>query len=475
MNDLVKLTARQAVGLLRQKQASPLELIDAALDRIAETGDAINALPTVCADRARDYAKRLMNSQPDDDAPPGQLYGLPIAIKDLKDVAGVRSTRGSPIYADHVPKKSDMLVTNIESKGGVVLAKSNTPEFGAGANTFNEVFGKTRNPWNTDLTCGGSSGGSGAALAAGQIWLATGSDFGGSLRIPASFCSVVGLRPTPGRVAHGPRSQPYGTLSVEGPMGRNVGDVALLLDTQSGSYSWDPLSLPAPHTSFVDSADSPIVPTRVAYTPDLGIATVDSRVAEVCRRAMSIFDGMGSHVDETTIDLGNADEVFQTLRGAQYVAGFKTLLDQHRDLLKDEVIWNIEHGLSLTPEDIGKAEVARGGIINRTAQFFETYDVLVCPTVLAPPFDVDIRYLTDVEGTELSTYIGWLFMTYALTLTGCPIISIPCGFTESGLPVGVQIMAPWKEEGFLISVASAFEQAVGISNSVPLDPRTAGI
>ncbi|MCH8310770.1 MAG: amidase, partial [Chloroflexi bacterium] len=335
------------------------------------------------------------------------------------------------------------------------------------------VFGKTRNPWNTDLTCGGSSGGSGAALAAGQIWLATGSDFGGSLRIPASFCSVVGLRPTPGRVAHGPRSQPYGTLSVEGPMGRNVGDVALLLDTQSGSYSWDPLSLQAPDKPFVDSADSPIVPTRVAYTPDLGIATVDSQVAEVCRRAMSIFDEMGSQVDETTIDLGNADEVFQTLRGAQYVAGFKTLLDQHRDLLKDEVIWNIEHGLSLTPLQIGQAEVARGGIINRTAQFFETYDVLVCPTVLAPPFDVDIRYLTEVEGTELSTYIGWLFMTYALTLTGCPIISVPCGFTESGLPVGIQIMAPWKEEGYLLSVASAFEQAVGISDSVPLDPRTA--
>jgi amidase len=472
LNDLVKLTARQAVDLLKNKKVSPLELIDAALERIDKADGAINALPTICADRARHHARKLMDTQPSDDSPRGQLYGLPVAIKDLKDVAGVRSTKGSPIYADHVPETSDRLVTNIESRGGVILAKSNTPEFGAGANTFNEVFGKTRNPWNTDLTCGGSSGGSGAALAAGEIWLATGSDFGGSLRIPASYCSVVGLRPTPGRVSHGPQAQPYGTLSVEGPMGRNVGDVALLLDTQSGSYSWEPQSLPAPHKSYVDSADSPIVPTRVAYTPDLGVATVDSSVAEVCRRATSIFENMGSQVDETTIDLGDADEVFQTLRGANYVAGFMPLLEQHRDLLKDEVIWNIEHGLSLTPLQIGQAEVARGGIINRTAQFFETYDVLVCPTVLAPPFDVDIRYLTEVEGTQLSTYIGWLFMTYALTLTGCPIISVPCGFTESGLPVGVQIMAPWKEEGYLISVASAFEQAVGISDSVPLDPRT---
>ena len=257
-------------------------------------------------------------------------------------------------------------------------------------------------------------------------------------------------------------------------MGRNVGDVALLLDTQSGSYSWDPLSLPAPHKSFVDSADSPIVPNRVAYTPDLGIATVDSSVTEVARRAISIFEGMGSRVDETTIELGDAEETFQNLRGAQYVAGMGPLMEKHRDLLKDEVIWNIEHGLSLTPRQIGEAEIARGGIINRTAQFFETYDVLVCPTVLAPPFDVDIRYLTEVEDSKLDTYIGWLLLTFALTLTGCPIISVPCGFTESGLPIGVQIMAPWKEEGYLLSVASAFEQAVGLNDRVPLDPRSSG-
>ena len=472
MNDVVKLTARQAVDLLKNKKVSPLELINAALERIEQTDGAINALPTICADRARHHAQRLMEMQSDNDTPRGQLHGLPVAIKDLKDVAGVRSTKGSPIYANHVPETSDRLVTNIESRGGVVLAKSNTPEFGAGANTFNEVFGKTRNPWNTDLTCGGSSGGSGAALAAGQIWLATGSDLGGSLRIPASFCSVVGLRPTPGRVAHGPRADPYGTLSVEGPMGRNVGDVALLLDAQSGSYKWDPLSLPSPETSFVDSADTPAVPARVAYTSNLGIATVDSSVVEVGRLAVSTFEGMGSRVDEATIDLGDAEDTFQTLRGTQYVAGVGRLLADHRDLLKDEVIWNIEHGLSLTSEQIGLAEVARGGIINRTARFFETYDVLVCPTVLTPPFDVDIRFLTEVEGVELPTYIGWLLMTFALTLTGCPIISVPCGFTESGLPVGVQIMAPWKEEAYLLSVASAFEQEVGISESVPLEPRT---
>ena len=207
MNDLVKLTARQAVAELKRGAVSPLELIDAALERIDETGGDVNALPTICADKARDYAARLPDLD-ESDTPRGYLHGLPIAIKDLKDVAGVRSTRGSPIFSDHVPDKSDLLVTNLESRGGIVLAKSNTPEFGAGANTFNEVFGKTRNPWDTSKTCGGSSGGSTTALASGQIWLASGSDFGGSLRIPASFCSVVGLRPTPGRVAHGPSAVP---------------------------------------------------------------------------------------------------------------------------------------------------------------------------------------------------------------------------------------------------------------------------
>lgn len=475
MNDLVKMTARQVVNLLQTKKVSSLELIDAALERIEDTDGIINALPTICPDRARVHAKNLDTNESANVDQPGYLHGLPLAIKDLKDVAGVRSTQGSPIFANHIPETSDILVTNIESKAGIVLAKSNTPEFGAGANTFNEVFGKTRNPWNTLLTCGGSSGGSAAALAAGQIWLATGSDFGGSLRIPASFCSVVGLRPTPGRVSHGPRSQPYGTLSVEGPMGRTVGDVALLLDAQAGSHASDPLSLPAPQKPFVESADTPIKPLRVAYTTDLGIATVDPEVSRICRNAMTIFTDMGSHVDEATVDLGDAETVFQSLRGAQFVSGFSTLFKQHRDLLKDEVIWNIEHGLALKSEDIAQAENARGGIINRTVRFFETYDVLVCPTVLTPPFDIDMRYLEEIEGTNLPTYISWLFMTFALTLTGCPIISVPCGFTESNLPVGIQIMAPWKKERYLLSVASAFEQAVDICNRVPIDPKTSSL
>ena len=471
MNDLVRLTARQAVDLLRRRSVSPTELIDAALQRIDETDGVLNGLPTLCPDRARKHAANLTDVHPDD-TPPGYLYGLPIAIKDLKDVATVRSTRGSPIYADHVPDESDLLVTILESKGGVVLAKSNTPEFGAGANTFNEVFGKTRNPWNTATTCGGSSGGSATALAAGQVWLASGSDLGGSLRIPASFCSIIGLRPTPGRVAHGPKPTPYATLSVEGPMGRTVGDVALMLDAQAGAYAADPLSIPAPETSFVQSVDNPTPPGRVAYSPDLGLAPVNSEVAAVCERALSHFRDIDAEVEMAAPDLGDAEWVFQTLRGAQFAGGMSGLLREYRSLLKDEIIWNIEHGMSLSTEEIGRAEVERGGIINRTARFFEKYDVLVCPTVVSPPFDVDIRYLTEIDGQSFPTYISWLILTFALTLTGCPVISVPCGFTESGLPVGIQIMAPWREEGYLLGVAALFEQAAGLSGLVPLEPRT---
>ena len=468
MNELMQLTAREAVDRLRRREVSPDDMIDAAMERIGETDGSLNALPTLCEERARDRASNL--APPDGQAPRGYLYGLPIAIKDLTDVADVRTTYGSPIFADHVPEKSDLLVQTLESRGGVVLAKSNTPEFGAGANTFNEVFGKTRNPWDTSKTCGGSSGGSATALAAGQVWLASGSDLGGSLRIPASFCSVVGLRPTPGRVATGPRSVPYGTLGVNGPMGRSVGDVALMLDAQAGAFRQDPLSIPEPDRAFTDWVDDPTPPKRIGYSPDLGLTGVDSEVADICRAALRHFADIGAEVEDASPDLGEAEWVFQTLRGATFVSSYRTLLQEHRAELKPEVIWNIEHGLSLSSDDIARAELERGAMINRTAEFFGEYDLLVCPTVLAPPFDVDTRYLSELDGVPFDTYVSWLILTFAITLLGCPAISVPCGFTKAGLPVGLQIVAPWREEGYLLGASALFEQAAGVS---PLTPRLA--
>jgi amidase len=471
MNDLVKLSARTMVDLLRKHEITPVEAVDAAIDRIAQVEGAVNALPTVAAERAHAHAWTLMKiGQPEGVPPRGYLYGLPVAIKDLKDVEGVRSTKGSPIFANHIPDKSDYLVENIEAHGGIVLAKSNTPEFGAGANTFNEVFGKTRNPWDTSKTCGGSSGGSAVALATGEVWLATGSDLGGSLRIPASFCSVVGMRPSPGRVPHGPKDIPFATLSVEGPMARTVGDLALFLDTQAHQAGIDPLSMPAPATSFVEAVDQPIAPGRIAYTPDLGIAPVDAEVASICAAAAKRFEQVGALIDEATIDFQDSEEIFQTLRAAQYAAQFDQLLKDHRDQLKPEVVWNVEKGQALTAAEINKAELARGALYNHTTAFFETYDLLVSPTVLVPPFDINERYVAEAGGRKFDNYVTWLMMSFALTLTACPSISVPCGFTSAGLPVGLQITAPRAGEAALLSAAVLLERELNLKPSMPIDP-----
>ncbi len=470
MNDLTRLPAREVLKLLIRREVSPLDLIDVALQRIEETDGSINALPTLCIERARDHAKRLITKKIDD-APRRYLYGLPIAVKDLTNVAGVRTTMGSPIYAENIPARSSYSVEMLEAKGAIVLAKSNTPEFGAGANTFNEVFGKTLNPWDTRTTCGGSSGGSAAALAAGQVWLATGSDLGGSLRIPASYCSVVGLRPSPGRVPQGPKDFPFWTLGVEGPMGRTVGDAALMLDAESGFHPEDPISYPPPMEPYVDSVDHPTPPGRVAFSPDLGIAPLDPEVKSICTRAAGLFETMGATVEEATIDLHDAEDIFQTLRAAQFAASMAPLLRDHREQLKPEIVWNIEKGLSLTPEQVSMAERARGALIRRTTEFFSQHDLLLCPTVVVPPFDVDVRYVTVVDDVILESYVGWLILTFALTLTACPSISVPCGFTQGGLPVGLQILAPPRGEAQLISAAALFEEAANLAERVPLDPR----
>lgn len=470
MNELISLSAREAVDLLRKGEVTPIELVDAAAERIAEVEPAVNALPTLAVERAREHARRLMSDGAPSNPPRGYLYGLPIAVKDLKDVAGVRSTKGSPIYADYIPEHSDYLVENIEAKGGVVIAKSNTPEFGAGANTFNAVFGKTRNPWDTSKTCGGSSGGSAVALATGEVWLATGSDLGGSLRIPASFCSVVGMRPSPGRVPHGPKDLPFASLSVEGPMARTVGDLALFLDTQAGQVSLDPISIPAPPRAFVETIDTPIAPKRVAYTSDLGIAPVDPEVRSICEGAVKKFNEFGASVEGATIDLHDAEEIFQTLRAAQFAAQYGSLLEQHRKLLKPDVIWNIEKGQKLSSEDVNHAELARGALYNRTEAFFNDYDLLISPSVLLPAYDIDQQYVSEAGGVKFDNYVSWLMMSFALTLTACPSISVPCGFTSSGLPVGLQITAPRANEAALLSAAILFEQAIALKSGVPINP-----
>jgi amidase len=471
MDDLVKLTAREAVARLRRRELSPLDLIEAAAARIAAVEPAVNALPTLCLDRARAHARRLMAAAPAE-PPPGYLFGLPIAVKDLNEVAGVRTTYGSPLYADHVPERSDLVVERLEGNGAVVLAKSNAPEFGAGANTFNEVFGVTRNPWDTRLTCGGSSGGSAVALATGEVWLATGSDLGGSLRIPASSCSATGLRPSPGRVASGPGALPFGTLSVQGPMARNIGDLALMLDAQCGGHASDPRALPAPEQPFQGAAEAASPPARVAYSPDLGVASVDPEVERVCAQAAAAFAELGATVEEACPDLSGAVELFGVLRAAQYAAGMAPLLESHRGALKPEIVWNIERGLALSADDIGRAERARGALYHRVVAFFDDYDLLLSPAVVVPPFEAETRYLTEAAGASFESYVDWLVLTFAITLTACPALSLPCGFTAAGLPVGLQMVAPPRGEAALLAAAAALEARLGLHAALPIDPKT---
>ncbi|SDP76806.1 amidase [Desulforhopalus singaporensis] len=470
MNELIKMTARQVVALLQKKEVSPLELVELSAERILEVDSIINAIPIQCFDRARSHARAIMDNPPDP-VPHGYLYGLPLAIKDLDEVEGVRTTYGSPIFADNVSTSSGYMVETLENNGSIVMGKSNTPEFGSGGTTFNEVFGVTVNPWDISKTCGGSSGGAAAALASGQVWLAQGTDFAGSVRTPASFCSIVGLRPSPGRIATGPEALPFSTFSVRGPMARTVGDTALMLDAMCGMHPADPRSLPRPAQPFVDAVDAPKNPCKIGFSPNLGVAPVDPEVVRIVSGAAAKFQDIGCEVVEGCPDFGDAIDVFQTLRSVNYASRMGPLLEKYRDQLKPEVIWNIEKSFKLTSGDIAKADKARGDLFHSTIAFFKDHDFLLTPTVVAPPFSSELRYLPEVNGTRFDSYIGWLTLTFVLTLTGCPTISVPCGFTSAGLPVGMQIVGRPRDEAGVLSAAALFEQACPLEFTTPINPQ----
>ena len=473
---LFQLSATEAVTLLRNGDVSPSEMVAASAERMEAVDGDLNALPTKCIDRAMQQAKAIEASGVSTSDNRRWLAGLPVAVKDLNPVAGVRTTYGSLIYKDYVPAKSDLLVERLEANGAIIIAKANTPEFAAGASTFNEVFGKTRNPWNTSKSVAGSSGGSAAALASGQVWLAHGSDLGGSLRTPASFNGIVGMRPSPGRVARGIHRWPYDTIAsdllfVEGPMARSVQDCALMLDAMVGSHPEDPLSLPLPSTLFVDQLDMKTEGTRVAFSPNLGIAHVQSEVASLCANAASKLDTLGMTVTEAAPDLSRSIDCFQVLRANLFAADHRRHLNEHRDKLKPDVVWNIEKGLDLTGLQIAQAEAERLGIMANMQAFFEDHDLLICPTAIVPPFDVDVRYVDEVDGHRYDNYVEWLAITFALSLTGLPIASIPVGITQSGLPVGMQVVGPPRGEAQVFSAAKAMEGLFGMAGEVPREPK----
>lgn len=466
--ELVQATACDIVERLRKNEITPHDLLDALESRIRKVDGEVNALPILCFDRARDHADKLLKKPA---AERGMLAGMPVPIKDLTDVAGVRTTQGSPIFKDVVAAKSNIVVENLETNGAIVYAKSNTPEFGAGAQTFNEVFGATRNPWNLSRSASGSSGGAAAALASGTAWLAHGTDVGGSLRNPASFCGVVGMRPSIGRVAHSQAAKVDRTLSADGPMARNVEDLALMLDAMSGEHIGDALSLPRLPTSFLAAARSGAKPKRIAYSATLGISPVDPEVAETTRKAAQRFAEAGVIVEEAHPDFSEAVECAHVLRAYDYVLTKGKLLKSHRDQLKPEVIWNIEEGLKLTLADIERAEAQRVTLMNRALAFFETYDLLLCPTTIVAPFPVEQRYLAECDGVKFDSYVGWLAIVSAITIACCPGLSIPCGFTRENLPVGLQIVAPPRGEARALAAGKLLETILGLGAITPIDPR----
>jgi amidase len=464
------LSALDAVEGLARGDFSPRELLGAIRLRVEAVDPQVNALPTLCFDRAERVAAAL-EAKPAEER--GLFAGLPWPIKDSYAVSGVRTTYGSLAYAGHVPTHSDYAVEAIEAAGGIVYAKSNTPEFEAGANTFNEVFGRTLNPFDRSRSAGGSSGGAAVAVATGMAFLAQGSDFACSLRYPAAFCNVVGLRPSPGLVPQGPNALPFQVLSVIGPIARSVADAALALDGMARFDARDPLTRPRAKTSYLAAALAPRRPARAAFSLDLGFVAVDGSVRVAVRGAVARLAAEGSWIDEAHPDLSASDRAFRPLRAFQFAALRREALEHHRDKLKPEVVWNIEEGLKLTSADLARAEMERASVRRNMLDFLDIHGVLITPTAPVDPFPVEQRYVSEIDGQKLATYLDWLALGYAVTVCGCPAISIPCGLSEAGLPVGLQIIGKPYGEAELLKVASWCEAVLGNALVTPIEPRGA--
>jgi amidase len=457
----VESTALEMVAAVRERRISARELLDLHLARIAERNPELNAIVSLDEERARAGAAAA-DQHLASGAPIGPLHGLPHAFKDTHAVAGWRTTYGSPLFADHVPDADDLIAARIRRTGVVVIGKTNVPEFAAGSHTFNRIFGTTRNPVDPTRSAGGSSGGAACALAAGMVPLADGSDMGGSLRNPASFCGVVGLRPSLGRVPSWPTDNLWETTSVAGPMARTVGDVALLLSVIAGPDPRVPTALGDPGSAFGPPLARSLSGLRVAWSPDLGGAfEVDAEVTAVVEDAGRTLGNSGARVFGAHPDLRLADDTFRTLRAWSFQARFGWLLAERPDAFKQSLADNIRAGERLTGADVARAYAQRTSLAETMREFFGQYDVLVLPVSQVPPFPADQEYPTSINGRPMDNYLDWMRSSYLITATGCPAISVPAGTTRSGLPVGVQIVAPHGADRFLLEVAAGFEVARG--------------
>jgi amidase len=454
------LTAKELAARIRARDISAEEVMEAHLSQIDKVNPAVNAIVTLLPEQAMEQARAADRILARGDEV-GPLHGLPVAHKDLVPTKGIRTTYGSPIFKDFVPDHDGLIVERLRKAGAITIGKTNTPEFGAGSQTYNEVFGETLNPYDTTRTCGGSSGGAAVALACGMQPIADGSDFGGSLRNPANFCNVVGFRTSPGRVPIWPAPAGWFPLSVQGPMARTVADATLMLSAVAGADPRSPISIAEPGSRFAAPLERDFKGVRIAWSKDLGGLPVDHRVTEVLEAQRHAFADIGCIVEECDPDLRDADEIFKVWRAWRFELAYGHLLADHRDRIKDTVVWNIEEGRKLTGPQIGAAEVERTALYHRVREFMDTYEFLVLPASQVPPFDVQQRYITQIDGVEMDTYIDWMKCCYHISVTELPAISVPCGFTREGLPVGVQIVGRPRADFSVLQLAYAFERATG--------------
>lgn len=470
MSTNTDLTYRPAVvleAMLRAKEISARELLAAHQERIDAANPRVNAIVTHTPELAAEQAQAA------DDAAArgtflGPLHGLPVAFKDNHFTAGVATTFGSLTRKDLVPDEDDILVERMKNAGVVTLGKTNIPEFAAGGNTFNELFGVTRNPYDLTATAGGSSGGAAAALAAGMHAIADGNDMGGSLRLPAGYCNVIGLRPTPGRVPVHTGADSYASLGVSGPMGRTVADVALLLSVMAGPDGRAPLSLEEPGAPFATPHDGGMVGRRIAFSVDLGgDIEVEPEVADIVRAAAAFCEDAGAIVEEASPDFTGADYAFRTLRAWQFESTMGEFLDAHRDTIRPSLYANMEQGRSLTGPEVGRAAVLRSQIFHRMRVFLGTYDALLLPISPLPAFPNDIQYPETVAGKAQPDYLGWMRAVCAVTVTGHPAIAMPAGFSAAGTPVGVQFVGRHRAERELLGMAAGFEAVTGFAQRRP--------
>jgi amidase len=456
-DELNRCSATEQARLIRAKTISPVELLQAHLEAIERLNPEINAICTLAADSAMAAAKRAERAVMAGEEI-GLLHGLPIGIKDVTPTAGIRTTFGSPLHADHVPTEDAAVVARIKQAGAIVIGKTNTPEFAAGANTVNRLFGATRNPWNLALSVGGSTGGGGAALASGMVALAEGTDFGGSLRVPAAFCGVVGLRPTAGLVPRFPTPLPWDVGTVHGPMARTAEDAALLLEAMIDDSGLTPIAVRAPWKSplaaVAQSRDLKNV--RIGYAADIAGTGIDPEISDACRTATKHLVDCGATVDELEFLLADGRDAYLVLRGLTMIARFFEYLNE-TERFEPNLKGNIEAGLKFTISDVAGAERKRAELWHRWRTLFERFDLLLTPTTPVSPFPVEQNYPDTIAGRKLTSYVDWIASTFLVTLSSLPAASVPCGLTAAGLPIGLQIIGPRFAEPKILATAKVVQ------------------